>query len=131
MIVRTYAEQGQENASSLEQRLEYAHQRVRTIRQALQAGNALAAQDEQQQLGGDIDAISLLVGGSLGIMNSIEGQTNDGKQTRVSADNQAIEGSLSQLQKHHRAGSISRTSELPVELNWTSLTATLVISRSN
>jgi ABC-2 type transport system permease protein len=102
MILRTYAEQGQENASSLEQKLGNAQQRVRTMRQALEAGNAVAAQDEQQQLSGDIDAISLLVGGSLGLMSNIEGQKIDGNPTRVSTDNEAIKGSISQLQEHHQ-----------------------------
>ncbi len=106
-IVRTYAEQGQENASTLEQRLADAHQRVGAMRQALQAGNAAAAQDEGQQLGGDIDAISLLLGGSLGLMSGIEAQMSDGNPRRVSTEDQAIADALSQLQEHHQeVGSI-------------------------
>jgi len=117
-IVRTYAEQGQENASTLEQRLENAHQRVDAMRQALEAGNAAAAQDEQVQLDGEIDAISLLVGGSLGLMSSLDGQMVDGEGAPVSTENQATRDYLTQLQEHNQevssiqAGKASYQSEL-------------------
>src|SRR3989337_2398714 len=61
-IVTTYAEQGQENASTMEQKLAETRTQVQTTRQLLQAGDALAAQGEQQKLSGDIDALSFLVG---------------------------------------------------------------------
>ena len=102
-IVRTYAEQGQENASSLEGRLADARQRVQTMRQALQAGNALAAQGEQKQLNSDIDAVSMLVGGSLGLLSGLQGQTTDGNTagnaSNVSSENEAIIESLTKVQK--------------------------------
>jgi len=101
-ILRSYAEQGQENASTLEQRLANARQRVGAMRQALQVGNTVAAQDEKQQLSGEIDAISLLVGGSLGLMSSLDSQINDGNPTNVSSETQAIEGALSQLQADYQ-----------------------------
>jgi len=101
-IVLTYAQQGQESASTLEQRLTNAHQQVEAMRQALQAGNATAAQDSQQQLNGEIDAISFLIGGSMHLMNGLGGQIMDGDSTQVSPDNPAIEDSLSQLQKDNQ-----------------------------
>ncbi len=68
-IVKTYAEQGQENASTMETKLAETRQQIQSTRQLLQAGDAVAAQGEQQKLNGDIDALSFLVGGSLGLMN--------------------------------------------------------------
>lgn len=101
-LLRSYAEQGQENAATLEQRLANARQRVGTMRQALQAGNAVAAQEEHQQLGGEVDAIALMVGGSLGLLSSLEGQTNDGNPANVSHDTQLIEEALLQLQDDYQ-----------------------------
>jgi len=99
VVVQSYAEQGQENAFTLEQKLADARRRIQATREALQAGNALAAQSEQQQLGGDIDALSLLVGGSLGILSGLEGETTDGNPSSVSPENQSILDALTRVQQ--------------------------------
>ncbi|MBP1692951.1 MAG: putative type transporter [Chloroflexi bacterium] len=117
-IVFTYAEQGQESASTLEQKLTNAHQQVEAMREALKAGSATPAQDTQQLLNGEIDAISFLIGGSMYLTNGLSGQVMDGNATHVTADNQAIEESLSQLQMDNQqlgaiqAGQSSYQSEL-------------------
>jgi ABC-2 type transport system permease protein len=98
MVVRGFAEQGQENAGTLEQKIADARQRIQTTREALQAGNALAAQGEQQQLGNDLDAISLLVGGSMSILSGIDGQ-DSGTPSSASPEDQAILDTLSKLQQ--------------------------------
>lgn len=105
-IVKSYAEQGQENASTMETKLAETRQRIQTTRQLLQAGDAIAAQGEQQKLTGDIDALSLLVGGSLGLVNGFEGQTADdnptGDPASGSPENQAITGALSRVQQSNQ-----------------------------
>ncbi len=102
-IVKTYAEQGQENASTMETKLAETRQQIQSTRQLLQAGDAVAAQGEQQKLNGDIDALSFLVGGSLGLMNGLEGQTADNNPTgdpvNSTSDNQAITEALSRVQQ--------------------------------
>ena len=102
-IVKTYAEQGQENASTMETKLAETRQQIQSTRQLLQAGDAVAAQGEQQKLNGDIDALSFLVGGSLGLMNGLEGQTADtnptGDPVNSTSDNQAITEALSRVQQ--------------------------------
>jgi len=72
------------------------------MRQALQAGNAAAAQDEHQQLGGEIDAISLMVGGTLGLLGSLDRQVSDGNPTNASEETQAIEETLAQLEEDYQ-----------------------------
>ncbi|HWR65538.1 MAG TPA: ABC transporter permease [Bellilinea sp.] len=105
-IVRTYAEQGQENASTMEQKLAEIRSRIQTTRQMLQAGDALAAQGEQQKLTGDIDALSFLVGGSLGLMNGLEGQTAEnnpaGSQATGATENQPITEALTRVQQSNQ-----------------------------
>jgi len=105
-IVTTYAEQGQENASTMEQKLAETRTQVQTTRQLLQAGDALAAQGEQQKLSGDIDALSFLVGGSLGLMNGPDGQTAENNPTGESAtgdsENQGITEALARLQQSNQ-----------------------------
>lgn len=98
-ILQTYAAQGQQNTSTLEQRLADAHQRVQTMRQALQGGNATFAQQEQQKLNADIEAISMLVGGSIGLASGLDGQTSAGNQANTSTQDQSILSSLSQVQQ--------------------------------
>ena len=101
-ILRSYAEQGQESAVTLEQRLANARQRVGAMRQALQAGDAVAAQNAQQELGGEVDAISLMVGGSLGLLSSLGGQAAGDNPENVSNETQVIEEALLQLQEDYQ-----------------------------
>jgi ABC-2 type transport system permease protein len=107
MVVKSYAEAGQQNASTLEQRVADARQRIQTTRQALQAGNAAAAQGEQQQLSGDLSAISLLVGGSMSVLNGLDSQTKSGStpgsQSNLSPQNQAILDTLTKLQQNQQS----------------------------
>ena len=98
-ILLTYATQGQENASTLDQKLADAHQRVQTLRQSLQAGDAQTAQSEQQKLNSDLDAITMLIGGSISLASGLDPQSSTGNQANVSPQNQAIVSSLSQLQQ--------------------------------
>lgn len=103
MVVRGYAEQGQANASSLEQKIADARQRIQTTRQAMQSGNALSAQSEQLLLRSDLDTISMLVGGSMSILSGLDGQTAGanpgGNPSNPSPENQAILDTLGKLQQ--------------------------------
>jgi ABC-2 type transport system permease protein len=106
-VVRGFAEQGQENASTLEQKIADARLRIETTRQALQAGNALAAQGEQQQLGGDLDTISLLVGGSMSLLSGLDEQATAGNPgsdpASPSPQDQAILDTLTRLQQSQQS----------------------------
>ena len=55
--------------------LQEAHQNVSAMRQAVQSGDEVLAQQKQQELAGNVDVISLVAGASLGLLDSLQ-QTN-------------------------------------------------------
>lgn len=75
-VLRSFALQGQEEAVNWQTSLQEAHQNVSAMRQAIQSGDEALAQQEQQELAGNVDALSLAVGTSLGLLDSLQ-QTKD------------------------------------------------------
>lgn len=75
-VLRSFALQGQEEAVNWQTSLQEAHQNVSAMRQAIQSGDEALAQQEQQELTGNVDALSLAVGTSLGLLDSLQ-QTKD------------------------------------------------------
>jgi ABC-2 type transport system permease protein len=79
-VLRSVAEQGQEEASTVQQRLQTARTSARVMREALERGDAAAAQGEQQKLDGDLDALSLAVGGSMALLQGVGTTLGDGDE---------------------------------------------------
>ncbi len=75
-VLRSFAVQGQQDAANLRNNLQEAHGDVSAMRQAVQSGDEALAQQKQQSLSGNVDAISLAVGVSLGLLDGIQ-QTKD------------------------------------------------------
>lgn len=71
-VLRSFALQGQEDAVNWHTSLQEAHQNVSAMRQAMQSGDEALAQQNQQELAGNVDAVSLAVGTSLGLLDSLE-----------------------------------------------------------
>ena len=71
-VLRSFALQGQEDAVNWHTSLQEAHQNVSAMRQAMQSGDEALAQQKQQELGGNVDAVSLAVGTSLGLLDSLQ-----------------------------------------------------------
>lgn len=74
-VLRSFAVQGQAEAVDLHASLLEAHQNVSAMRLAVQTGDTTLAQQKQQGLSGNVDAISQAVGVSLGLMDGLQ-QTN-------------------------------------------------------
>ena len=74
-VLRSFAVQGQKDAVNLHARLQDAHQNASAMRQAVQSGDEALVQQKQQGLASNVDAASLAVGASLGILDSLQ-QTN-------------------------------------------------------
>jgi len=72
LVLRSFAVQGQRDAANLHNNLQEAHQNVSTMRQAVQSGDETLAQQKQQGLSSNVDAVSLAVGASLGLLDSIQ-----------------------------------------------------------
>ena len=71
-VLRSFAVQGQKDAVNLHTSLQEAHQNVSAMRQAVQSGDEALAQQKQQGLAGNVDAISQAVGASLGLLDSLQ-----------------------------------------------------------
>jgi ABC-2 type transport system permease protein len=71
-VLRSFALQGQEDAVNWHTSLQEAHQNVSAMRQAIQSGDEALAQKKQQELAGNVDALSLAVGTSLGLLDSLQ-----------------------------------------------------------
>ncbi len=71
-VLRSFALQGQKDAINWHTSLQEAHQNVSAMRQAMQSGDEALAQQKQQELAGNVDAVSLAVGTSLGLLDSLQ-----------------------------------------------------------
>src|SRR5450756_344593 len=71
-VLRSFAVQGQKDAVNLHTSLQVAHQNVSAMRQAVQSGDEALAQQKQQGLVSNVDAVSLAVGASLGLLDSLQ-----------------------------------------------------------
>jgi ABC-2 type transport system permease protein len=71
-ILRAVTEQGQQDASGLQEDIRTARENARAMRAALEAGDAIAAQQNQTELNRNVDSISLAVGASLGLLGSVQ-----------------------------------------------------------
>ena len=75
-VLRSFALQGQTDAVNWHTSLQEAHQNVSAMRQAMQNGDEALAQQKQQELAGNVDAVSLAVGTSLGLLDSLQQTKN-------------------------------------------------------
>jgi ABC-2 type transport system permease protein len=71
-VLRSFATQGQMDAASLQTNLQEAHQNISDMRQAVQSGDETLAQQKKQGLVRNVDAVSLAVGVSLGLLDSLQ-----------------------------------------------------------
>jgi ABC-2 type transport system permease protein len=71
-VLRSFAVQGQKDAANLHNNLQEAHQNVSAMRQAVQSGDETLAQQKQQGLSSNVDAVSLAVGASLGLLDGMQ-----------------------------------------------------------
>jgi ABC-2 type transport system permease protein len=71
-VLRAFAVQAQKDAVTVRANLQEAHQNVSTMRQAVQSGDEVLAQQKQQELASNIDIVSLAAGASLGSLDSLQ-----------------------------------------------------------
>jgi len=72
LVLRSFAVQGQKDAANLHSNLQEAHENVSAMRQAVQSGDETLAQQKQQGLSSNVDAVSLAVGASLGLLDGMQ-----------------------------------------------------------
>ncbi len=97
-VLLAITEQGQKEATSLQSELSAAHQNAVALHNAIQAGDMISARQHQSELASNLDNITLAVGASLGVLNSVQ-QTLGGGST----DAGAILAALSDIRKNTNA----------------------------
>lgn len=71
-VLRSIAEQGQVEASTIQDDLQTAKTSARAMRQAFEAGNAVEAQRQRQQMDSSMDSVALGLGASLGVLQGVQ-----------------------------------------------------------
>ena len=71
-VLQRTAAQGQEEAGTVQQDLQVAKEAARAMRLAYESGNASEAQSQQGKMTQSLDAVSLGVGASLGVLQGVE-----------------------------------------------------------
>lgn len=94
-VLGSFALQGQKDAINWHTSLQEAHQNASAMRQAMQSGDEALTQQKQQELAGNVDAVSLAVGTSLGLLDSLEQTkgTNGG-------NTDSVQSTLTDLRQH-------------------------------
>jgi ABC-2 type transport system permease protein len=138
-VLRAVAEQGQEDASTIEQRLQTARSSTQTMREALERGEAATALETKQSLDTGLDSLSLAVIGSMVMLQGLD-QSMDGNPLGAPGDTQAIYSTLASISESRNAigdldaGQASFEQEIQdlreMEDNLTSLEAQLADFRS-
>jgi ABC-2 type transport system permease protein len=113
-VLRSFAVQGQKDAANLHNNLQEAHQNVSAMRQAVQSGDETLAQQKQQGLASNVDAVSLAVGASLGLLDSMQ-QTkgvNGGNADPVQSTLTELRQNTNQLDNSSSANKAERLARL-------------------
>ncbi len=84
-VLHSFALQGQRDAVDLHAGLQDTHQNISAMRGALQSGDEALARQTQQELIGNVDAVSLAVGTSLALLDSLGSTKSTNEGTVASA----------------------------------------------
>ena len=81
-VLHSITELAQKNTATLHDDLQQAHQNVSEYRQSLRSGDFNTAQQKQQSLSSNVDAISLAMGASMTFLNDLQQTTgSNGEKT--------------------------------------------------
>jgi ABC-2 type transport system permease protein len=100
-VLSAMAQQGQSQASNVQQDVKDARANAAAMRTALQAGNAQGVADAQRKLGGNVDSLTLALGATTGLLSGIEQNVGSGSDSNT----QDILSTLTDLQKTTNADS--------------------------
>jgi ABC-2 type transport system permease protein len=105
-VLRNIAEQGQKESSTVQSDLETAKQSAHAMRLAFESGNATEAQGQRVKMAQSMDAVSLGVGASLGVLQGVEqtygsnqGGGEGGTASQIMSTLQSINTNNDSLQK--------------------------------
>lgn len=90
-VLTAITQEGQSDASQVRGDIQSARQNAAAMRQALQAGDAAAAQQSRRELNTNVDAVSLAVGASLGVLSGVDQQLGSSGDTNTAEVLDALE----------------------------------------
>jgi ABC-2 type transport system permease protein len=93
------AQQGQSEASNVQQDIKDARSNAATMRTALQAGDVQGAADAQKKLSGSVNALTLALGATTGLLSGVQQNVGSGSASNT----QDILTTLADLQKNSSA----------------------------
>lgn len=99
VVLQSMAEQGQTESATVQEAVQAMRENARQSREALERSDVAAAQTEQRQLSNNLSVIELAVGGSLGLLNSVEQTSGSGQSQSV----QALRSVLNELRQDTNA----------------------------
>lgn len=76
-VLTNITEEGQSEASSVEDEISLARENAAAMREALQREDVLSAQQEQEELTSNLDDVSLALGASLSLLSGVEGSIGE------------------------------------------------------
>ncbi|HSO28028.1 MAG TPA: ABC transporter permease [Anaerolineales bacterium] len=115
--------EGQSDASAVQRDVQSARSNATAIRQALEAEDYTTARIHRQLLANDVDALSLAVGASLGVLSSVEStlggspDSNAGEILRLLDNLDQNTGGLDDLQSENRNQQLERVREVETDLS--------------
>jgi ABC-2 type transport system permease protein len=94
LVLSSIAQQGQYEATDVRRDTQAAKENAAAMKQALLAGDAVRARAQQAQMRQNINAVSLAVGASAGLLSGVQQNTGTGANTSPEQDMLAILASL-------------------------------------
>lgn len=89
-VLRSIAEQGQSEASTVQDDLAAARASASAMREALERQDVPSAQQEQRNLDRNLSAVELAVGATLGLLGGVEGTIGSGGDTEADEIRQSL-----------------------------------------
>ena len=83
-VLVSITEQGQKDASDVKNDVRQARGNAATLRQALQTGDQASARRSQASLSNNVDAVSLALGASLGVLSGVQQTLGPGESSQAS-----------------------------------------------
>jgi ABC-2 type transport system permease protein len=119
-VLMTLASEGQAEAADVMESLQAARASTRTMREALERGDAVAAKSEQRNVDTQIDALTLAVGGSLGLLAGVQetvGEDGGSGGTGGGGESEEIMAALNQLnESNDRVSQVEEDGEYQAEI---------------
>ena len=99
-VIQSIIASGQDEASTLEQKIESAHQKIRSIRSALEQDRTATVQQEKASLDEDLDLITMLAASSVSMMQGTENLTSSVTFQNTSEGDNTIKDTLERISQN-------------------------------